>query len=87
MSNLHHQIRVSNALKLINDLITNTSYQVILNSFKHKRCVVTEGKDNMTIGKVYWSGFIKRNGHRLNLVRPQKFGLDRTNWCKYAAFY
>ena len=30
---------------------------------------------------------MKHNGHRLNLVRPQKFVLDRTNWCKYAAFY
>ena len=26
------------------------------------------------------------NGHRLNHVSPQKFGLDRTNWCKYGAF-
>ena len=43
------------------------------------------GKDKT--GKLYWSGFIKINGHRLNLVRPQIFGLDRTNWCKYAEFY
>ena len=25
---------------------------------------------------------MKHNGHR-NRVRPQKVGLDRTNWCKY----
>ena len=30
---------------------------------------------------------MKRNGDRFNLVRPQKFGLDRTNWCKYGSFY
>ena len=29
---------------------------------------------------------MKRNGHRLNHVRPQKFGLDRNNCCKYGAF-
>ena len=29
---------------------------------------------------------MKRDGHRLNHVRPQKFGLERTNWCKYGAF-
>ena len=29
---------------------------------------------------------MKRNGHRLNQVRLHKFGLDRTNWCKYGAF-
>ena len=39
------------------------------------------------VGKVYWSGFMKINGHRLNHVRPQKFGLVRTNWCKYGAFF
>ena len=30
---------------------------------------------------------MKRNGNRLNLVRPWKFGLDRTNCCKCGAFY
>ena len=30
---------------------------------------------------------MKSNGHRLNLVRPQQFGLDSTNWYKYSAFY
>ena len=30
---------------------------------------------------------MKRNGKSLNLVRPKQFGLDRNNWCKYAAFY
>ena len=30
---------------------------------------------------------MKRNGHSLNLVRPQQFGLDRNNWCKYGIFY
>ena len=58
-----------------------------LNSFKHKHCGVTEKNEKAMIGKRYWSGFMKRNGHRLNIVRPQQFGLDRTNWCKYAAFY
>ena len=30
---------------------------------------------------------MKRNGNRFNFVRPHKFGLDRSNWCKYGAFY
>ena len=30
---------------------------------------------------------MKRNRHRLNLVSPQQFRLDRNNWCKYGAFY
>ena len=58
-----------------------------LNSFKHKYCGVTEENGKATIGKGYWSGFMKRNGHRFNIVRHQQFGIDRTNWCKYAAFY
>ena len=33
MSKCHHPTRVSNTLKLINDLITNTEYKVRLNSF------------------------------------------------------
>ena len=58
-----------------------------LDSFKHKRCDVTRENEIVTIGKEYCSGSMKRNGNSLNLLRPQKFGLDRTNWCKYGAFY
>ena len=87
MSKCRRPIIVSNALQLINDLIKNTEYQVRFNSFKHKYFGVTEKNGKAAIQKGYWSVFIKSNGHRLNLVRPQKFGLDRTNWCKYAEFY
>ena len=58
-----------------------------LNSFKNKRCGVTEENGKAVIGKGYWSVFMKRNGHRLNSVTPHQFILDRTKWCKYAAFY
>ena len=58
-----------------------------LNSFKHKLCGVTEENGKATIGKGYWSDFMKRNGNRLNILRPHQFGLDRTNWCKYISFY
>ena len=58
-----------------------------LNSFKHNFFGVTEENGKVTIGKGYWSGFMENNGRRLNLVRPQKSGLDRNNWCKYSAFY
>ena len=30
---------------------------------------------------------MKQNGNRLNLIMPHQFGLDSTNWCKYASFY
>ena len=87
MSKCHHPIRVFNSLQFINDLITNTEYQERLNSFKHKHCGVTEENGKAVIGKGYWSGFMKRSGRSLNIVSPQKFGLDKTKWCKYTAFY
>ena len=62
-------------------------YQVKLDSFKGQCCGLTEENGKARLGKLYWSGFIKINGHRLNLVRPQQFVLDRNNWCKYVAFY
>ena len=86
MSKCHHPIRISNALQLINDLISNTEYQVKLDLLKGKFCVLTEEDGNAVVGKGYWSGFMKQNGHRLNHVKPHKFGLYRTNWCKYGAF-
>ena len=55
-----------------------------LNSLKHKCCGVTEENGKATIEKGYWSVFMKPNGHRLNLLRQKQFGLDTTNWCKYA---
>ena len=87
MSKFHHPIRVSNALQLINDLISNTEYQVKLNSFKCRRCGVTIEDGRAMVGKGYWSGFMRRNGHRLNQVRPHEFGPDRNNWCKYGAIF
>ena len=57
-----------------------------LDSFKGQCCGLTEENGKARLGKLYWSGFIKQNGHRLNHVGPQKFGLDRTNWCKHGAF-
>ena len=53
ISKCHHPIRVSNALKLINDLIINTEYHVRLNSFRNKKCGVTEDNGKSTIGKGY----------------------------------
>ena len=32
-------------------------------------------------------GFMKCYGHIFNHARPQKFGLDRTNWWKYGVFF
>ena len=87
ISKCHHPVRVSNAFQLINDLVTNTEYQVRSDSSKHKCCGVTEENGKAAIGKGYCSGFMKHNGNRLNIVRPHQFGLDRTNWCKYAGFY
>ena len=87
MSKCHHTIRVSNTLQLINDLIKSTEYQVRLNEFKRQCCVVIEENWKATTRKRYWSGVMKRNNHKLNHTRPQKFGFDRTNWCKYGAFY
>ena len=58
-----------------------------LNSFKHKRCGVTDENGKATIGKGCWSGFRIHSGPRLNLLSPHQFGLDRTNLCKYAEFY
>ena len=86
MSKCHHLIRVSNTLQFFNDLISNKENKVKLNSFKFQCCVVTEEDGKSMVGKRYWSHFMKRNGHRLNHVKPKKFGIDRTNWCKYGAF-
>ena len=86
MSKCNHPIIFSNTIQLINDLISNTEYQVKLNSFKIQRCGLTKEYGKDTVGKKYWSGFMKRNGHRFNHARPHKFGLDITNWCKYGAF-
>ena len=58
-----------------------------LNSFKHKLCGVTEENGKATIGKVYWSGFIKQNCNRLNHIKPHKFVLGKTDWCKYGLFF
>ena len=58
-----------------------------LNSFKGQRCGLIKEDGKAVVGKGCWSGFMKWNGHRLNHVKPHKFGLYRTNWCKYGSYF
>ena len=50
-----------------------------LNSFKGQRYGLTKEYGKDIVFKGYLLGFMKRNRHMLNNLRPQKFGLDRTN--------
>ena len=50
-----------------------------LNSFKGQHCVLIKEDGKAIVLKGYLLGFMKCNGHMFNHVRPQKFGLDRTD--------
>ena len=87
MSKCHHPSRLYNSLQLISDLIISTSYQESLDSYKRPHCGITEENGKYTLGKGYWSGFMRQDRKRLDHAKPQKFVLDGANWFKCGLFY
>ena len=79
-------VNPTQAISLINAMITDTPVQQDL--IKFKRSIRVAG-DNEHLGKVgpgYWRGFKARNGNKIVSKKGKKYGLDRSAWSTYNNF-
>ena len=82
MAQIRQCLTPSQAIHLINSMIKGTPIQKELIQFKEK---YSHGGDGC-VGRGFWAGFKKRNGHLIRSKRGQKYELDRASWSTYSNF-
>ena len=87
MSKIKRALTVSEALRLINELIDNTPIQQELISWKLKMKIYYKNKKDLgTVGYKWWNNFLKRNHDRLRSKAGKKYGYNRSNFTTYLNF-
>ena len=82
MARLRQCVTPSQAVQLINSMISGTAVQRKLIEWKKKNSFGDTG----TIGTKYWTAFKKRNCEKIYTKKGQKYELDRVTWSTYANF-
>ena len=93
LSKLGRPINVATGLQLANSIIAGTEHAARVLAWKHKHnaqfwaAARTAGKEpSSLLGKGYWAGFNKRNGHFVRGKRLVKFDAKRAEWCTHDNF-
>ena len=87
MSKIKRSLTVTEALRLVNDLIDGTEIQNMLIQWKIKhRIFYNDIKDLGTVGKNWWLKFLKRNKHLLRSKSGKKYAFDRALFSTYLNF-
>ena len=82
MARIRQCLTPSRGIRLVNALIDGTQHQKEFTDWKAKHCSDVKG----SVGRGYWRGFMKRNGHLICSKRGAKYELDRASWSTYANF-
>ncbi len=80
MGTIRQPLSVTEGVKLMNSLIDGTNFQKEVVEFQMARQLGREVFEYGEIGKGWWRGFLKRNGHHIVTQRGEKFAVDRSNW-------
>ena len=92
LSRMRSPINVTTGLQLANSLIACTPFMdgVLQWKVKHNVHARHQQLDDFTaagrLGKGYWRGFMKRNGHKIKCKKAVKFDSKRADWCTYQNF-
>lgn len=83
MSRIRQPLDCMEAMHLMNSLLEGTETQARLIEFQKSRKL---GNENFVPGKVgpgWWSGFLKRHGHKIVTKKGERFALNRSQWTTY----
>jgi len=83
LANMRTPITTSQGLELANSLISGTSTEEQLITWKKKNCAAFRVNGNVRLGKGYWQAFMKRNKHLIRSKKTVKFDDKRAQWCTY----
>jgi hypothetical protein len=92
LSRMRSPINVTTGLQLANSLIAGTQimHDVLQWKVKHNVHARQKWLDDFTsdgrLGKGYWRGFMRRNGHKIKCKKAVKFDNKRAEWCTYQNF-
>ena len=93
LSRLGRPINVTTGLQLANSIIAGIEHASNILAWKQKHNVQaraaarTTGKEpSPLLGKGYWAGFNRRNGHLVRGKRLVKFDAKRAAWCTHDNF-
>ena len=87
MSKIKRSFTVSEALQLINQLIEGTIVQEALIQWKLDHKIYhNDEKELGTVGRKWWTNFLKRNGHLIKSKSGKKYAFDRANFSTYLNF-
>ncbi len=77
-------------LALANSIITGTSHESRVIAWKQKHCFAFQmcatDSNQPTLGKGYWSRFLKQNMQFIKSKKGVKFDSKRADWCTYQNF-
>ncbi len=76
-------------LALANSIISGTSHESTVIAWKQKHCNSisrSDSREEPLLGKGYWLGFMKQNGHLVKAKHGVKFDSKRADWCSYQNF-
>jgi hypothetical protein len=82
MGKIRQPLSVQESVELVNSLIKGSDIEDELIAFKKRRYKNLPLEECKKVGKGWWSGFLRRNGHRIVTKRGQKFESNRADWCK-----
>ena len=90
LSRLRTPINVATGLQVVNSVIFHSEYAARVLAWKYKHNAPTRLAARMTgkepsylLGKGYWVGFMKRNGHLVGSKKFVKFDAARAEWCTH----
>jgi len=86
MNRIGESLTPSQAIALLNDMITGTWYQAKLSRWKTIHTSTTDPDDFKEIGYKYCLNFKKRNSDKVITTKGWKYELDRSIWTTYQNF-
>ena len=87
MGNVRQPLTPTEGIQLMNSLIKDRDLQKDLIEYKKRRRNLGQGLYPERLGEVgrgYWTGFMRRQSHRLVTKRGERFASNRADWSKFS---
>mmetsp|Transcript_31728 Transcript_31728/g.67253 ORF Transcript_31728/g.67253 Transcript_31728/m.67253 type:complete len:115 (+) Transcript_31728:309-653(+) len=81
MGKIRQPLSVKEGIELMNSLIVGTNMQKNVVNFQMERNLCSD--EYGRVGKGWWRGFLRRNGHRIVTQRGEKFAVHRSDWTTF----
>ncbi len=81
MGKIRQPLSVKEGIELMNSLIVGINIQKNVVNFQMGRNLCSD--EYGRVGKGWWRGFLRRNGHRIVTQQGEKFAVHQTDWTTF----